>query len=79
MAEERKKYPVALMLMDEEDKEFTHIDKRGRSPKFYVESLCGEKFFFTSEEAAVTFITEHDMIDVSDEELQEARQKEGYA
>ena len=73
------KYPVALLELDETDPEFSHVDRRGRSPRFSVELVDGDRFYFPSASGAESFMDLHGLIGVSDEELEQARKDGGHS
>ena len=73
------KYPVALLEFGEADPEFSHVDGRGRSPRFSVELVDGDRFYFPSAADAERFMALHGLAGVSDEEMEEARKAGGHS
>ena len=51
-------------------------DKKGRSPKFMIEMVDGDRFFHTTEAAAREFMLLHGMEEVDDAEMEKLRVKD---
>jgi len=73
-----RKFPVALLELDEADPEFVHVDQRGRSPKFCIEQLDGDRCYFVLKSDAETFIAFHGLAAVSDHEMEKLRRTDGH-
>ncbi|MEI8197698.1 MAG: hypothetical protein WCI73_17525 [Phycisphaerae bacterium] len=53
-------------------------DRWGRSPKFMIEQVDADRFFFTAEQAARDFMLLHGMGEVTEEQLAEIRNREEH-
>ena len=51
-------------------------DKKGRSPKFMIELVDGDRFFHTTEAAAREFMLLHGLEEVDDAEMEKLRVKD---
>ena len=66
-------FPVAIFQLDADYPEFHHQDGMGRSPRYMIEQLDGDRFFFTTREAANDFAAVHGMEAVSDNQMTRLR------
>ena len=66
-------HPVALLQLDESDPEYNLVDSQGRSPRFSVEQVDGDKYCFTSRQGAEGFMAIHGMESVSDNDMKKLR------
>ncbi|MEI8196312.1 MAG: hypothetical protein WCI73_10415 [Phycisphaerae bacterium] len=51
-------------------------DHKGRKPKYMVEQVDADRFFFTAEQAARDFMLLHGLTEVTDQQLNEIRNRE---
>lgn len=75
MMSDQQTHPCALFELDESDKEYNLQDDRGRSPRYLVEQLDGDRFCFPSREDAEEFMGIHGMHPVSSEEMDRLRKE----
>lgn len=73
MMSDQQIHPVALYQLDPSDKEYHLKDSDGRSPRFLIEQLDGDRFCFPTREDAEEFMSIHGMHPVSTEEMDRLR------
>ena len=84
-----REYPVAFYELEDddevvvcrgEDEQVVRVgayhDDKGRIPRFLVEQVDGDRFFFTNEDSARAFMQLHGLMEVGDEQMEALRQQE---
>lgn len=69
----RKQYPVRLLQLDNTDAEFKFKDKHGWQPRFAVEQIDGDRYYFVTQPDAELFIRRHGMAAVDNREFKKIR------
>ena len=55
------------------------VDHKGRKPKYMVEQVDADRHFFTTEQSARDFMLLHALTEVSEQQLNEIRDKEEHS